>query len=73
MMWQKIKNALTTQAGFYTGLFACLAVGGWLANGWLGKHFVIGDLMMIYGWIAGQLTVTHGINSVFNSQKGQQP
>ena len=72
-MLEKIKNILLTQSGFYTGLFSFLAIGAWSLNGLYGKHFVVNDLMSIYGWIIGQVTVKHGIDSVFNSPKGEEP
>lgn len=66
-MLDKVMTYVKTEAGFYTGLFVCLAIGAWFANGWMGKHFSIADLSTIYGIVAAKVVVNRGIDSKWNS------
>lgn len=63
------RNTIVTAVVFY----AVLALGAWIANGVFGTHLVIKDLNDIAVFVFGQLSVLHGINSVFNSNKGEMP
>jgi hypothetical protein len=72
-MLDNIKQYFTRETSFYTGLFAFLAISGWILNGWRGTHFILNDLMQIYAWIIGQITIRHGIDSKYNSAEGEKP
>ena len=72
-MWNKIINYFTGESRFYTVLFSILGIGGWFWNGFYGSKFNLDDLMKIYLFIIGHLTIRRGIDSKYNSTLGQKP
>lgn len=72
-MLSKFIAYLKTDIGFYVGLFAFLGITEQIANGWLGTHFVIKELTDVATFVFGQLSIRHGIDSVFNSDRGVKP
>jgi len=64
---------LKTDIALYVGLFAFLGISEQLYNGIYGGHFVIKELTDIATFVFGQLSIKHGIDSAFNSNKGEMP
>lgn len=69
----KLITYLKTDIGFYVGLFAFLGISEQLYNGIYSTKFVIRDLMDVATFVFGQLSIKHGIDSAFNSPKGEKP
>jgi hypothetical protein len=72
-MWDKIKDALKTGMGFYTSFFIFIWLISWTLKAIKGYNFDLNALKDIYVWLMTQLNLTHGIDSVFNSPRGEMP
>jgi hypothetical protein len=62
-----------TELSVATILLSIIYLAGWFCNGYLGMHFSCSDLISFYTVIVLKNLGQHGINSVFNSQKGEPP
>lgn len=62
-----------TELSVATILLSIIYLAGWFCNGYLGMHFSCSDLISFYTVIVLKNLGQHGINSVFNSQKGEFP
>jgi len=69
----KLINYLSGESRFYTVLFSVLGIGGWFWNGLYGSKFSLTDLMTMYAFIIGHLTIRRGIDSKYNSKEGEMP
>lgn len=63
------RNTIVTAVVFYS----VLALSAWTANAIIATKFIIKDLNDIFMFVFGQLTAQHGIDSVFNSDRGVKP
>jgi hypothetical protein len=63
------RNTIVTAVVFYS----VLALSAWIANALMATKFIIKDLNDIFLFVFGQLSIRHGIDSVFNSDKGVKP
>ena len=68
-----IKSKHLTELSIATILLSIIYLAGWFCNGYLGMHFSCSDLITFYSVIILKNLGQHGINSVFNSQKGEFP
>ena len=68
-----IKSKHLTELSIATILLSIIYLAGWFLNGYLGMHFSCSDLITFYSVIILKNLGQHGINSVFNSQKGEMP
>lgn len=69
--WLKEHNL--TELSVATILLSIIYLVAWFFNGYLGMHFSCSDLITFYSVIVLKNLGEHGINSVFNSQKGEMP
>jgi hypothetical protein len=69
----KIKNYLMGAIGFYSTFFILIWMIAWILNGYHGYKFDLKTLQDFYMFVLSQLNITHGINSIFNSNKGEMP
>ena len=63
------RNTIVTAVVFYS----ILALSAWASNALMATKFVIKDLNDIFMFVFGQLSIRHGIDSVFNSDRGVKP
>ena len=70
---EQLRQYLRTDIGFYVGLFAFLGIAEQISNGILGTHFDTKQLTDIFTFIFAQLSIKHGIDSVYNSPKNIMP
>ena len=72
-----IKNLLKehnlTELSIATILLSIIYLVSWFFNGYLGMHFSCSDLITFYSVIVLKNLGQHGINSVFNSSRGEFP
>lgn len=68
----KIKSILK-KIGTSTAFFVVLFLIGWALNGYCNKHFDLNAVQTLYIIVTGKQIANHGINSIFNSPKGQAP
>ncbi|WP_196606484.1 hypothetical protein [Pectinatus frisingensis] len=71
-IWEKIKPWLIDLISC-TAFFIVIYLVAWTFNGIKGTHFDLSNLSNFYLMIVGKQTAQHGIDSIFNSPKGQQP
>ena len=73
----KIKNWIKqhnlTELSVATILLSIIYLVAWFFNGYLGYHFSCSDLISFYSIIILKNLGQHGINSIFNSQRGEMP
>ena len=69
--WMKQHNL--TELSIATILLSIIYLVAWFFNGFAGYHFSCSDLITFYSVIVLKNLGVHGINSVFNSQKGEFP
>ena len=69
--WLKEHNL--TELSVATILLSIIYLAGWFCNGYLGYHFSCSDLISFYSIVILKNLGQHGINSVFNSPRGEQP
>ena len=73
MLWEKIKNHLTTSIGVYTFLFVVVSLVAWYMNATKGTKFDLNQLRDIYLFVAGQLSIKYIADSKWNSPDGKPP
>jgi len=71
-IWIKVKPWLTKIVGC-TAFFVAVYLIAWLCNGLYQMHFDLSNLTNFYMVIIGKQTAQHGIDSVFNSARGEDP
>ena len=71
-IWLKIKPALMEIVSC-TAFFVAVYLIAWLCNGLYQMHFDLNNLTNFYMLIIGKQTAQHGIDSVFNSARGEDP
>ena len=69
--WMKQHNL--TELSIATILLSIIYLVTWFCNGYLGMHFSCSDLITFYSVIVLKNLGQHGINSVFNSNRGEMP
>ena len=62
-----------TELSVATILLSIIYLVAWFFNGYLGMHFSCSDLITFYSVIVLKNLGEHGINSVFNSPRGELP
>ena len=72
-MWKWIKSMNLTELSIATILLSIVYIAGWFCNGYLGMHFSCSDLITFYSVIILKNLGAHGIDSVFNSNRGEMP
>ena len=71
-IWLKVKPWLANLAGC-TAFFVLIYLIAWVVNGIYQFHFDLNSLQNFYLMVVAKQQVQHGIDSVFNSQRGEQP
>ena len=71
MDWIKQHNL--TELSVATILLSIIYLVAWFCNGYIGMHFSCSDLITFYSVIVLKNLGQHGINSVFNSNRGEMP
>ena len=69
--WLKQHNL--TELSVATILLSIVYLAAWFCNGYLGMHFSCSDLISFYSVIVLKNLGSHGINSIFNSSRGEMP
>jgi hypothetical protein len=71
-IWTKVKPWLTEIVSC-TAFFVAIYLVAWIANGIKGTHFDLSNLTNFYLMVIGKQQVQHGIDSIFNSSRGENP
>ena len=71
-IWERIKPWLINLMSC-TAFFIAVYLVAWIVNGLYQMHFDLSNLTNFYMLIVGKQTAQHGIDSVFNSARGQDP
>ena len=71
-IWLKAKPWLANLAGC-TAFFVLIFLAAWIINGIYQTRFDLASLQNFYLMVVAKQQVQHGIDSVFNSQRGEQP
>ncbi len=71
-IWLKVKPWLANLAGC-TAFFVLIFLAAWIINGIYQTRFDLASLQNFYLMVVAKQQVQHGIDSVFNSQRGEQP
>jgi len=72
-MLEKIKNVLGGAVGICTTLFIATYLTAWSCNAIYASKFDLGALQNMYLTIIVPIIFKHGTDSVFNSNKGENP
>ena len=76
-VWNYMKQHNLTELSIATILLSIIYLVAWFCNGFAGYHFSCSDLITFYTVIVLKNLGEHGINSVWNSNRGyivtQQP
>ena len=68
-----IKQHNLTELSVATILLSIIYLAAWSLNGFAGMHFSCSDLITFYSVIVLKNLGQHGINSIFNSNRGEMP
>ena len=71
-IWLKVKPWLANLAGC-TAFFVLIFLAAWIINGIYQTRFDLASLQNFYLMVVAKQQVQHGIDSVFNSQRGELP
>lgn len=71
-IWEKVKPWLIDLISC-TAFFIVVYLIAWVLNGLYSTKFDLSNLTNFYLMVVGKQQVQHGIDSIFNSQRGQTP
>lgn len=71
-IWEKLKPWLIDLISC-TAFFIVVYLIAWILNGLYQTKFDLSNLTNFYLMVVGKQQVQHGIDSIFNSQRGQNP
>ena len=71
-IWARVKPWLTEIVSC-TAFFVAVYLIAWILNGIKGTHFDLSNLTNFYLLVIGKQQVQHGIDSIFNSNRGESP